>query len=213
MKVLTTSIVVLTLLFQGVMAEESVLTRLYQFLQEDKFSASFVQQVYDERNILIDDSTGRFVIHRPSKFRWEYNHPSRQIILSDGINFLNYDPELEQATIQPLTVSLGYAPIMLLLEKHPSFDNFTVDVQGRSGELDWITLVPKVQDMEFNKIELGLSAEGIVKIKMQDHFNQQTTIDFLALQYDIPEDSDPFKIYLPKGTDVIGDYLVPPKQQ
>ena len=209
MRSFTSWLILPFLLFvQSVYADENTLTRLYQFLQADVFEASFTQRVYDEKSVLIDDSKGRFSVARPGRFRWEYVSPSRQIITSDGVNLINYDPELEQATVQPLTVSLGYAPIKLLLEKHPSLNDFTVDIGDHREGLDWITLTPKVQDIEFTRIELGLDKQNVAEMKMYDHFDQLTVIEFLEAKY-TPLDENTFRLYLPQGTDVIGDYLRP----
>lgn len=204
------ALIVLTLCTVTVSADDSPVTRLYQFLQAETYEASFTQRVYDEKSVLIDDSKGRFSVSRPGRFRWEYISPSRQMLVSDGVNLINYDPELEQATVQPLTVSMGYAPIMLLLEKNPSLNDFEITAQRREDGLEWISLEPKVKDMEFTRIEIGMTQETVVKMLMQDHFEQNTVIEFLNGKFDHQLTEDTFKVYLPRGTDVVGDYLLAP---
>ena len=194
-------------------AAENTLTRLNKFLQTETFAAAFTQKVYDEKQSLVGDSVGTVTIQRPGKFRWEYLKPSRQLIVSDGVNLLNYDPELEQAIIQPLIVSLGYAPIMLLSGDNVSPDKFEIDIAGHHQNLDWIVLIPKVQDTEFTRIELGFNRETLVKIKMHDHFQQVTLIHFLRAQFGVDIKKDTFRVYLPTGTDIIGDYIMPPARK
>ncbi len=192
-----------------VLAAENILTRLNGFLQTETFKATFTQQVYDERKSLIGDSIGTVIIQRPRKFRWEYLQPSRQLIISDGTNLINYDPELEQAVIQPLIVSLGYTPIMLLSGEALSQDNFEINMEGHHDGLDWISLVPKVKDTEFTRIELGLDQTTLMRMRMYDHFQQLTLIRFLRSQFDVDIETGAFRVYLPPGTDMIGEYTIP----
>lgn len=185
------------------------LVQLHRFLQSKTFKASFKQKVYDEKRSVIDDSVGTLAIRRPGHFRWEYLVPSRQLIVADGKSLIIYDPELEQAVVQPLAARLGYAPIMLLLDATPTLEHFKVSQDGHKANLDWITLIPKVEDTEYVRIELGLSKETLVQMKMLDHFNQLTVIDFAKAEFNVELDAETFRIHLPYGTDVIGNYVLP----
>ena len=191
---------------------ENPLSSLHEFLQVETFKGSFTQKVYDERNSLIGDSIGTVAIEKPGRFRWEYLQPSRQLIVSDGLNFITYDPELEQATVQPLIGGLGHAPIMLLLQKNPSFENFELELGERSNGLDWVILTPKVKDMEFTQVELGLEKGKLVEIRMHDHFEQLTIIKFTRTVFDTDISPETFHLYLPEETDIIGSYAVPTRK-
>lgn len=192
-----------------VYAADNTLTRLNEFLQKKTFHASFDQKVYDEKKTLIVHSTGTVVIQRPGKFRWEYLKPSRQIIVADGKNLLNYDPELDQAVIQPMVVSMAYAPMMLLLGEAISSSNFEIDIGGHEQGLDWITLMPKVEDTEFVRIDLGLNQTQLIQLVMYDRFEQVTKIEFLNTSFGKGVKADAFRFYLPERTDILGDYSLP----
>ena len=60
------------------------------------FSADFEQAVLDENLNRIEESAGRMWIARPGKFRWDYEPPLEQQIVSDGERVWVYDVELEQ---------------------------------------------------------------------------------------------------------------------
>ena len=201
----------LAFLVSPMQAAENTLTRLNTFLQKKTFRSAFSQQVFDEKKTLIVDSTGTIVIQRPGKFRWEYLTPSRQVIIADGKNLLNYDPELEQASVHPMIVTLAYAPMMILLGEVITAKNFNIDIRGHAKGLDWIALKPKVDDTEFTQIELGLNEERIVEMILHDHFDQMTKIKFLNAKFGEVIDPVEFQFNLPPKTDIIGSYSLPAK--
>ncbi len=188
---------------------EDPLIRLHQFLQMKTFKAAFSQVVYDAKQNVIVDSLGTVVLSRPGRFRWEYTAPNRQSIVSDGLNLIIYDPDLRQASVQPVFEALGDAPITLLMKHRPVFERFEVKREDHRDGLDWITMTPKVQDIEFTRISLGLDEEKVARMEMLDHFEQTTVIRFLRpeLSPEIPVDA--FRLYLPQTVDVVGEYLLP----
>ncbi len=185
------------------------LVRLHQFLQMKTFKAAFSQVVYDTKQNVIVNSLGTVVLSRPGRFRWEYTAPNRQSIVSDGLNLIVYDPELRQASVQPVVEALGDAPITLLMGRYPVFDRFEVERGGRRDGLEWVSLTPKSQDLEFTRIELGLDAEKVVRMEMLDHFEQTTVINFLRPQLSPEVAADAFRLHLPQSVDVVGQYALP----
>ncbi len=192
-----------------VSAEEDPLARLHRFLQMKTFKAAFSQVVYDAKQSVIVDSLGTVVLSRPGRFRWEYAEPNRQSIVSDGLNLIIYDPDLKQASVQPVAAALGDAPITLLMRSRPVFDRFEVKREGRRAGLDWIALTPKVQDLEFTSIRLGLDDEKVVRMQLLDHFEQTTEIHFLRPELSPELAADAFQLHLPETVDVIGEYVLP----
>lgn len=191
------------------LAAENPLVRLHGFLQMKTYKAAFSQVVYDAKNTVIVDSLGTVVISRPGRFRWEYTEPEHQLIVSDGVNLVTYDPVLKQAGVQPLFAALGDAPITLLMGNRPVFERFEVERGGRRDGLEWVTLTPKVQDTEFVRIELGLNRAEVVRMEMLDHFEQTTVIRFLRSEMNPEIAADAFRVHLAKDVDVIGEYVVP----
>lgn len=185
------------------------LQRLDQFLQVQAFRAAFSQVIYDAKRDVVGNSTGTVLLVRPGRFRWEYAEPANQTIVSDGTNLIVYDPDLGQASVQPVFEALGDAPITLLLGYRPVFDRFEVNLRERRAGLDWIALTPKVKDIEFTEINLGLDGERVVRMELFDHFEQTTVINFSRFDLNPDVAADAFRLSLPDTVDVIGEYLPP----
>ena len=187
--------------------------QLYEFLKARTFKSAFTQVVYDYQKTVVDNSRGVVVIERPGRFRWEYFSPHPKTLVSDGLNFIVHDPELKQLIVKPLAEALAYAPIMMLARDKPDLSDFDIDVERHQEEgLAWLRLEPKVKDMEFVHIELGLRGGSVRLIKMLDHFDQWTIIRFDDPQSGMAIDQNLFRVYADDDTDVIGEFttLVPP---
>ncbi|MBL8252167.1 MAG: outer membrane lipoprotein chaperone LolA, partial [Candidatus Competibacter sp.] len=88
------------LLASPVWASPSQVQRYFQDLQS--LRADFVQRVYDERSRVVQSSSGRMLMQKPGKFRWNYQTPAEQIIVADGDRLWAYDVDLAQVTVRKL---------------------------------------------------------------------------------------------------------------
>lgn len=200
---------IFTLLFCLFWATQSVAQtaeqQLYEALRSlTSLEAKFFQQVVDSEGVIIQEAKGMFELKRPGRFRWHYDPPFSQHIVADGKNLWMLDLELAQATVQPLDQALGSAPIILLTELKPLSDDFEIREMPESFGLEWVALVPKIQDTEFYRVELGLDGNVIREMRLHDHFDQQTIIRFSDIQVDSNLPDSRFVFSIPEGVDVIG---------
>ena len=196
----------ITVLFSGhAIAQPSAEQSLYEILRTiGSLQANFFQQVIDANGKVLQEATGTFELKKPGKFRWQYGAPYSQHIVADGKNLWMLDLELAQATVQPLEQALGAAPIILLTEIRPLKEDFEIKSMPEEFGLSWVALVPRIQDTEFFRIEMGLDGDAVVEMKLFDHFDQQTIIRFSQLQKNQKIPDDRFKFNIPDGVDVIG---------
>lgn len=87
--------------------QTKVLTSLLQkvYNEVDSFEADF-EQTY--RNRLLDrtrESKGHVWLRPPSKMRWEYAPPSKNLIVADGRTLFVYEPEPNQVVKMPVSGS------------------------------------------------------------------------------------------------------------
>ena len=166
--------------------------------------SKFFQQVLDSDGEVIQEATGIFELKKPGRFRWHYDPPFSQHIIADGKNLWLYDVDLAQATVQPIEQALGSAPIILLTDLKPLSDDFDIREMPESAGLNWVALVPKVQDTEFYRVEIGLKGNVIREMRLNDHFDQKTIIRFTDINTSANLPDSRFKFSIPEGVDVIG---------
>jgi outer membrane lipoprotein carrier protein len=183
---------------------QSAAERLGNFFGEvQTLDAQFTQRVFGEEGEQVAESSGNVQLMRPGRFRWEYEKPDQQLILADGERLWIYDPELEQATVKAMKDALGAAPIMLLTGDQPLEEQFRVEQAGPRDGLEWVELIPKVQDMEFNRIKLGLDEDSVEQMVLHDQFGQTTVIRLHNVRTNVEIDPATFRFEPPEGTDVI----------
>lgn len=200
------SVPLLILFFISLVAHaQTTEQKLFESLKQlNSLKANFYQQVIDSQGDVIQEAKGIFELKKPGRFVWHYDEPYSQQIIADGKNLWLFDLELAQATVQPLDEALGSAPIILLTDLKPLSEDFEVREMPESFGLDWIALVPKIQDTEFYRIEIGLDDNVVREMKLHDHFDQQTIIRFSDINTNTDLPDSRFKFYVPDGVDVIG---------
>lgn len=180
------------------------LQRLQEFTSQLKsLSAGFVQSLYDTDGNEIQESSGVVVLKRPGKFRWDYRKPYHQLLVANGERFWIYDSELQQVTEKRTDEALATAPVVLLSRGIPLADQFELKELGEREGLSWVELLPKVKDSDFERIFLGLDADGLKVMELRDSFGQATQILFHSVELNIAASDDLFEFEPPEGADVI----------
>lgn len=167
------------------------------------YQASFTQVVLDEGLNTLQESSGTLWIQRPSKFRWDYEIPFKQHIVSDGKQIWVHDEELEQVTVRKLEGALGYTPAILLAGSGRLDDNFAVSKLDRQGKLQWVQMIPKTKDGGFEDIRLGFEGNVLRQLEMVDGFGQTTRITMTKNRENHNIRDSIFRFVAPKGADVI----------
>jgi outer membrane lipoprotein carrier protein len=185
---------------------DPAVSRLDAFMRElQSLEADFEQQLRDGQGRLIETSSGKFALHRPNRFRWDYLKPHPQTIVADGAKLWLYDPDLDQVTVRPLEQTLAGTPAMLLSGEGDLHVSFRFAKTEKRGQLEWLTLIPKRSDTDFKSVKLGLRGNALAAMELADKLGQTTVLEFINVQRNPKFDAGRFVFTPPKGADVIGD--------
>lgn len=171
----------------------------------ESMRAKFHQVVKDNTDAVVQEVDGSMQLQRPNKFRWDYQKPYQQEIISDGKDVFLYDVDLEQVTIRQLSQTLGSSPAALLAggaEVEKSFDLKNVD---RGDGLDWVEALPKNNDSGFERILLAFKGKHLSKMEMYDSFKNITLIEFTSVERNPTLALKSFLFTTPEGVDVVGE--------
>lgn len=187
-------------------AQADGLAQLKQFYQKTQaMTADFHQVVTDNQGRKVQEVDGNMLIQRPNRFRWDYQKPFEQEIVSDGKYVYLYDVELEQVTVNPVSKTLGASPAALLSGSDDLEQNFTLADVDKGDALAWVQVNPKKNDTGFNQIELAFNFSGeLAKMLLVDSFGQQTAITFSQQNNNPNISADHFIFEAPAGVDVLG---------
>jgi len=167
--------------------------------------ANFFQEVKDSQGKIIQEVEGTMQLKRPNMFRWDYNKPYEQQIISDGKEVFLYDTDLEQVTIRSLNQSLGTSPAALLAGGASVEKSFTLSSLERNDRLDWVEALPKGEDSGFDRILLGFKGNNLSKMELFDSFKNVTLIAFESVERNPTLEVADFLFKTPEGVDVISE--------
>jgi outer membrane lipoprotein carrier protein len=180
--------------------------RLKNFLAKaTTLQADFTQVQVDEKGNLGKRSTGVFYLQRPGKFRWNYQNPYNQEIVSGAGKVWFYDKDLEQVTAKKLTQAIGSTPALLLTGEVPLEKNFTIENQSDEEGIAIIKLIPKSEESGFKYVQIGLENNSLVGMELHDNFGQLTRIYFENMKTSLRLDPELFTFTPPPGVDVFED--------
>ncbi len=150
-----------------------------------------------------DNSSGTFVFSRPGKFIWTYQKPYQQVLQADGDKLYVYDRDLNQVTERKLNGALGASPAAILFGSNDLDKSYTLRDAGEKGGIEWLEMLPKAQDTQFQRIGIGFKNGTLAAMELHDVFGNVTLLTFSNIQTNPPLKADTFKFVVPKGADVI----------
>jgi len=186
-------------------AEARDIQRVERYVERlSTLRAEFRQEILDAAGAVREQADGTLLLEKPGRFRWEYRHPSEQLLVSDGKTVWLYDADLEQVTVRSLGDSLSTTPAMLLSGRGGVDESFIASDGGQADGLDWVELAPRLEETDFRRIRLGFRGSELARMDLVDRLGQTTRIDFVAVERNPRLPADSFTFVPPPGVDVVG---------
>lgn len=192
----------------GVRAEESA-NPLDTFLTKlESFKADFKQTLTTEKGELLEVSSGVVYMQNPGKFRWVYEEPYSQIIVTDGITLWLYDEDLEQVTIRDISESIDSTPAAIISGQEKINQHYVTVDMGTIEGYEWIELTPRDIDNQYKSVKLGFdNSDNLGMMILYDNLGQITRIDFINPERNKRFGGPLFLFEVPEGVDVIDDRI------
>lgn len=204
------SMIGLVLLLPGFAHADGVSMLKDFFNNTNSMRAKFHQVVTDKTGRKEQEVDGTMQLQRPNKFRWDYNKPYEQQIISDGKQVFLFDTDLQQVTIRELSKAIGSSPAAMLAGGDAVEKSFVLKNATRKDDLTWVLALPKNKDSGFDRVLLGFKPdengkEKLRKMEMYDSFNHITDITFEEVERNPKLQDSTFLFTAPKGVDVVGE--------
>ena len=187
----------------NVWADDAARQQLIERLEAPTtLSANFEQRTFSESQNSVTLSTGLMRIAKPMRFAWQVFEPFEQQVISDGETLWVFDPDLEQATYQPVGSSVQQSPAMILSQPRQVL---TVQYQVLQASTDGVVvyrLFPLDTNSVFSELTLTFKQNLIAEIRILDSLGQQTLINLTDVVANAPLDDALFSFNPPPGTDM-----------
>lgn len=179
---------------------------LEQRLERAKtLSAKFQQVVTDELGSVVDETSGRFELQRPFKFRWLVVEPYEQEIISDGKSLWQFDKDIEQVNVSSLSETLDNSPAALLSKSNINMtQNYLVTaLKGESDDVYIYQLKPKSEEALFELMLMEFKNDALTALKVVDTLGQTTFVEFSDALLNQEFSENHFDFSVPEGMDLI----------
>jgi outer membrane lipoprotein carrier protein len=146
---------------------------------------------------------GTFSFQRPGKFKWSVQKPYEQLIVSDGKQVYQYDPDLAQVTVRKVDQAIGTSPAAILFGSGSLEQSFDVSPLPDKDGLQWLRAKPRTTDAGFSRVDIGFKDNQPVRIELLDAFGQTTRVDLSNIVPNPRINAQDFEFTPPKGVDVV----------
>lgn len=201
------SVVVAALALTGTAVAQTPANALTDFKSYTRdltsLSGSFTQEVRDKNGRVSRQSVGSFAIARPGKFRFVYEKPYKQTIVSDGTTVWLHDEDLNQVTIKKLGETVNEQPLALLLDASAADKLFDMKALEPQGSIGFVEAKSKKPDAAFTDLRVAIVALQPRELTWRDAFQNVNIIRFEALSKNGKLAPDAFSFAVPKGADVL----------
>lgn len=158
-------------------------------------------------------SSGNFEFQRPQQFRFAYQKPFVQTMVSDGQLLWLYDADLNQVTVRKQSQLLGQTPAAFIASSGDLKTlqaEFSLKAEPDAEGLQWVKATPKQSDGALQSIRVGLkSSQGagtppvLTVLEIVDGLGQTSRLSFQNFEVNLKLPADTFQFKAPAGVQVI----------
>lgn len=156
-------------------------------------------------------SSGTFEFHRPQQFRFSYQKPFVQTMVSDGQSLWLYDADLNQVTVRKQSQALGQTPAAFIAstgDLKVLQAEFNLLSESDTEGLQWVKATPKQSEGAVQTIRVGLKVQGqaipvLSVLEIVDGLGQTSRLSFQNFEVNAKLTPETFQFKAPPGAQVI----------
>jgi len=190
---------------QIAVAEETTDPLAFFLNKLESYQADFKQTLSNEQGTVLETSTGRVYMQNPGRYRWEYEQPYAQLLITDSDTLWIYDKDLAQVTIKNVAGAIDNTPAAIISGQQNIKEHFVVVNMGVIEGFDFIELTPRDIDSQYRSVRLGFDKNNLIMMILSDNLGQITRIDFLNPVRNKKFAGTLFTFDMPTGVDVIDE--------
>ena len=188
----------------------SALQRRYDTVRD--FSADFV---HTYRGGVLNkqlSESGRLLVKKPGKMRWEYRKPEEKLFVSDGEKMFAYIPADKQVLVSAVpTGEAATTPALFLAGKGQLTRDFTVSTAeppaGQPAGTRALKLVPKTAQPDYDWLVLAVDPRTLAlrALVTMDAQGGTSAISFTNLKENVGVADSQFEFKPPRGVEIVTD--------
>ncbi len=184
------------------------LKRNYQ--KAGSIQADFEQEVFQATLSRTKSSSGKLLISKPDKVRWEIHAPEKNIMVSNGRKLFYYSPDAGadgkgQVIVRPAKLLAKHVVIQILNGSIPMDREFKLKVVRKQGrELRLVTVLPRKKLSDIAEVEMTIDRRSrIVALNLHHHSGNRTKIRLKNLRLGDKLPTTLFEFEPPEGVEIL----------
>ncbi len=171
----------------------------------ETLSAEFVQETYIRSLARSEVSKGKLYFKKPGKMRWDYTAPQKDQVVSDGLTFWIYEPDLAQVIETPARAGTATVAMDFLAGTGDLKKNFSVVLVEEKALTYLLGLEPRepIEGVKKISIEVEKPSYLVVKSIIEDHFGGETSISLSQIELNKTLNDELFDFSVPQGVRVL----------
>ena len=168
-------------------------------------SADILQLIVESDGGILEETKIQMRLKKPNRFYWETIDPFPELIVTNGALLWNYQPDLEQVTIEDWNSDDSELAAQLLNGKTDNLSDEYYIVVINSEETKSFELSPKMNDNIYNTVSITFINDILDMIHLDGKNGEQTVWEFNNLVINSPIADSLFEFIVPNDIDVIGN--------
>ena len=168
-------------------------------------SADILQLIIESDGGVLEETEIKMLLKRPDRLYWETVTPFQELILTNGEILWNYQPDLEQVTIENWDSDDSELAAQLLNGRTETLSTeYNVSVINAEDNKNF-ELSPKTNDSIYELVTISFVNDALDIIHLDGRSGEQTVWQFNNLIINSPIANSSFEFEIPDGIEVVNN--------
>ena len=191
---------------QTLMAQEGPIGELDLLLQDiTTISADILQLIIESDGGVLEETEIKMLLKRPDRLYWETVSPFQELIVTNGEILWNYQPDLEQVTIEDWDSDDSELAAQLLNGRTETLSNDYYVAMINAEDNKSFELSPKMSDSIYELVTVSFIDDVLDMIHLDGRNGEQTVWQFNNLVMNSLIEHNSFEFEVPDGIEVVSN--------
>ena len=191
---------------QTLMAQEGPIGELDLLLRDiTTISADILQLIVESDGGVLEETKIKMLLKRPDRLYWETVSPFRELIVTNGAILWNYQPDLEQVTIEDWDSEDSELAAQLLNGRTETLSNDYYVAFINADDNKSFELSPKMSDSIYDLVTVSFIDDVLDMIHLNGRNGEQTVWQFNNLVMNSLIENNSFEFEVPDDIEVVSN--------
>ncbi len=191
---------------QTLMAQEGPIGELDLLLRDiTTISADILQLIIESDGGVLEETEIKMLLKRPDRLYWETVSPFQELIVTNGEILWNYQPDLEQVTIEVWDSEDSELAAQLLNGRTETLSNDYYVAMINADDNKSFELSPKMSDSIYDLVTVSFIDDVLDMIHLDGRNGEQTVWQFNNLVMNSLIENNSFEFEVPDDIEVVSN--------